>query len=99
MLQECYAGTHLVVALAIGIPGRAPAAVSASPHLNFAIMWMHRRELAEPHVAATYGFLYHQYGERFWFWSSVEQLRLLVLVAVTVFGRRAHHLVCCTPGP
>jgi hypothetical protein len=38
-------------------------------------------------VAATYGFLYGQYRDRFWYWNAVEQLRLLTLVCISVFGR------------
>ena len=37
-------------------------------------------------VAATFGFLYLQYKDQYWYWNSVEMLRMMALVLVAVFG-------------
>ncbi|KAG2449692.1 hypothetical protein HYH02_005220 [Chlamydomonas schloesseri] len=84
--QECYTGVHAALYLPLGIA--FVIVVCAAPPLASAIIMVRRRHrLAEPKTKVVYGFLYDRYKPRFFWWESMVQLELLVLVAVDVFGR------------
>ncbi|KAG2488304.1 hypothetical protein HYH03_013154 [Edaphochlamys debaryana] len=86
MDQECYSGTHAALYLPIGIV--AVILVCVGPPLTSAIiMWRHRRRLDEHRTRMVYGFMYSRYRPKYFWWESVVQLQMLVLVVVEVFGR------------
>ncbi|KAG2436837.1 hypothetical protein HXX76_006358 [Chlamydomonas incerta] len=84
--QECYTGSHMSVAVPIGITA-VLLLCAAPPLLSFMLLWQRRQQLADPVVVKLFGFMYNRYKPAFWWWGSVLMLQQLLLVAVEAFGR------------
>ncbi|KAG2448259.1 hypothetical protein HYH02_006843 [Chlamydomonas schloesseri] len=84
--QQCYAGTHMLLYVPIGIASFLLFCV-VPPAASFLLLWRRRRDLDTAEVQQRYGFLYSRYKPRYFYWESVLMLQELALVAVEVFGR------------
>lgn len=86
MVKTCFTDQHLVVVLAVGIPGLV-CFVIAPPVVLFYILYKHRgSKLYDDCTKVRLLFLYHPYQDEFYFWEAVKLVFILALVAVRVFG-------------
>eukprot|EP00899_Mesostigma_viride_P020510 jgi/Mesvir1/28460/Mv15883-RA.1 len=81
---RCFTGDHLVVTLAVGVPGIILFALGV-PVASFLFLRHNRAHLETADFKRKYGFLYIGYSPRFYFWESVLMVQKLIVVAVAVF--------------
>ncbi|KAG2442061.1 hypothetical protein HYH02_009852 [Chlamydomonas schloesseri] len=86
MNQACYSGLHSALYLPVGIVC-AIVFCALPPIVVFSILFAKRKKLHERQTQILYGFLYRRYRTKYYFWESVGQLQMLILVAIDVFGR------------
>ncbi|KAG2487018.1 hypothetical protein HYH03_014388 [Edaphochlamys debaryana] len=85
MNQECYLGTHLSFYAPLGAV--CVFVFCIAPPLGILIfLFLKRGKLEEPKTRAVYGYLYHRYRQPFFYFESVKQLQVLMLVIVNVFA-------------
>ncbi|KAG2486979.1 hypothetical protein HYH03_014352 [Edaphochlamys debaryana] len=85
MNQECYQGPHFSFYLPLGVV--CVIVFCAVPPLAiFWLLWRKQAVLEEPKTRAMYGFLYHRYRPECFFFDSVKQVQVLMLVVVDVFA-------------
>ncbi|KAG2486978.1 hypothetical protein HYH03_014351 [Edaphochlamys debaryana] len=85
MNQECYLGVHRSFYAPLGAV--CVFVFCIAPPLGILVLVLRRRKkLGQPKTRAVYGFLYHRYREDFYFFESVKQLQVLMLVLVNVFA-------------
>ncbi|KAG2486975.1 hypothetical protein HYH03_014348 [Edaphochlamys debaryana] len=85
MDQECYRGSHLAFYTPLGIV--SVIIFCALPPVAIAVLlWCKRGSLDQQRTRAMYGFLYNRYRPQFYFFESVKQVEVLMLVIVDVFA-------------
>lgn len=99
-LGGSYVGTYVKYL----VPGTILLVIFAAiiPLFWFFILWVNRRRLDDPVVAAKFGFLYSAYSRRLPFWETTEMVRKFLIALIPVrraararWGRAAG---CCTWG-
>ncbi|KAG2498574.1 hypothetical protein HYH03_003325 [Edaphochlamys debaryana] len=85
MNQECYQGAHLSLYTPLGAV--CVFVFCLGPPLGILLLMLHKsKHLSETQTRTVYGFLYHRFRAEYFFFESVKQLQMLMLVLVNVFS-------------
>jgi hypothetical protein len=82
--MKCYEGTHLALALILGVPGILIICLGV-PIGSALFLVRNRKHLHKKSFIAAYGFLYGDYEDQYCWWDSVIALRKFLIVVVIVF--------------
>ncbi|GMH32199.1 hypothetical protein BSKO_00033 [Bryopsis sp. KO-2023] len=82
--MKCYEGSHLFLVLAIGLPGIVLFSLGV-PLWSALFLRRHKEKLHDEAFLGSYGFLYEEYEDEFYYWESFIMLRKFLVVTVLVF--------------
>ncbi|MEW5320161.1 MAG: hypothetical protein WDW38_011256 [Sanguina aurantia] len=83
--QQCYQGSHLGLAMGLGVPGLALLAVGW-PLFSAAWLYINTQKLyTDPDFTGMYAFVFEGYQPRYGWWESVVLLRKLSIAFLVVF--------------
>ena len=84
---ECFSQNHAILAGLLGIPGIVLFLCGVPLYLLILLFYKRRtKQLMEPYMLNTYGFIYQNYKDKFVYWEVVILFRKALIGAVVVFA-------------